>query len=86
MPGAQGPETVKGAQSDPNYVSRLLLDCVPVFHRIITPAYLLYRSGLRAGECLPEGSKNYSYATAGYKLVTSSKAVNRIRFRWWCLI
>jgi len=26
--GAQGPKTVKGAQSDPNYVSRLLLDCV----------------------------------------------------------
>jgi len=45
MPGAQGPKTVKGAQSDPNYVSRLLLDCVPVFHKIITPAYLLYRSG-----------------------------------------
>jgi len=31
MPGAQGPKTVKGAQSDPNYVSRLLLDCVPVY-------------------------------------------------------
>jgi len=45
MPGAQGPKTVKVAQSDPNYVSRLLLDCVPVFHKIITPAYLLYRSG-----------------------------------------
>jgi len=28
MPGAQGPKTVKGARSDPNYVSRLLLDCV----------------------------------------------------------
>ena len=43
--GAQGPpKTVKGAQSDPNYVSRLLLDRVPVFHKIITPAYLLYRS------------------------------------------
>ena len=42
----QGPKTVKGAQSDPDYVSRLLLDCVPVFHKIITPAYLhvLYRS------------------------------------------
>ena len=26
--GAQGPKTVNGAQSDPNYVSRLLLDCV----------------------------------------------------------
>jgi len=43
--GAQGPKTVKGAQGDPNYVSRLLLDCVPVFHKIITPAYLLYSSG-----------------------------------------
>ena len=43
--GAQGPKTVKGAESDPNYVSRLLLDCVSVFHKIITPAYLLYRSG-----------------------------------------
>ena len=43
--GAQGPKTVKGAQSDQNCVSRLLLDCVPVFHKIITPAYLLYRSG-----------------------------------------
>ena len=32
MPGA----TVKGAQSDPNYVPRLLLDCVPVFHKIGT--------------------------------------------------
>jgi len=28
MPGAQGPKTVKGAQSDANYVSRLLFDCV----------------------------------------------------------
>jgi len=38
--GAQGPKTVKGAQSDPNYVSRLLLDCVPVFHKTITlPIY-----------------------------------------------
>ena len=35
---AQGPKTLKIAQSDPNYVSRLLLDCVPVFHEIITPA------------------------------------------------
>jgi len=42
--GAQGPKMVKAAQSHPNYVSRLLLDCVPVFHKIITPAYLLYRS------------------------------------------
>jgi len=46
MPGGpRGPKRVKGAQSDPNYVSGLLLDCVPVFHKIITPAYLLYRSG-----------------------------------------
>ena len=31
MPGAQGPKTVKGAQSDPNYVSRLLArsECLP---------------------------------------------------------
>ena len=32
----RGRKTVKGAQSDPNYVSRLLLDCVSVFHKIIT--------------------------------------------------
>jgi len=38
-------KALKGAQSDPNYVSRLLLDCVPVFHKIITPAYLVYHSG-----------------------------------------
>ena len=53
MPGAQGPKTVKGAQSDPNYIglSRLLLDCVPVFHKIITlPTYFTVRS-----ECLPWG-------------------------------
>ena len=43
--GTQGPKTVKRAQSDRNYVSRLLLDCVPVFHKIITPAYLFYRFG-----------------------------------------
>jgi len=30
---------------DPDYVSRLLLDCVPVFRKIIIPVYLLYRSG-----------------------------------------
>ena len=40
-----GPFLLKGAQSDPNYASRLLLDCVQVFHKIITPAYLLYCSG-----------------------------------------
>jgi len=44
--GEAGAQNGKGGtQSDPNYVSRLLLDCVPVFHKIITPAYLLYRSG-----------------------------------------
>jgi len=43
--GGAGAQNGKGAQSDPNYVSRLLLDCVPVFHNIITPAYLLYLSG-----------------------------------------
>ena len=44
--GAQGPKTVKGAQSDPNYVSRPLLDCAPVFHKIITPAYTFpFRTG-----------------------------------------
>jgi len=45
MPGAQGPITVKGAQSDPNYVSRLLLDCVPVFHEIITPRLVAWHIG-----------------------------------------
>jgi len=30
-----GPKTVKGAQSDPNYVSRLLLDCVAGGPKII---------------------------------------------------
>ena len=43
--GAQRPKTVKGAQSDPNYASRLLLDSVLVFHKIITAAYLLFRPG-----------------------------------------
>ena len=42
MPGGQGPKTVKGAQSDPNYLSRLLLYCVPVFHKVITPAYIYF--------------------------------------------
>jgi len=27
------------------YQDCLVIDCVPVFHKIITPAYLLYRSG-----------------------------------------
>ena len=62
MPGDQGPKTVKGARSDPNYVSRLLLDCVPVFHKIITSAYLLYRSRPVAiyysrSKCLPGDPK-----------------------------
>ena len=39
MPGAQGPKTLKGAQSGPTCARRLL------FHKIVTPAYLLYRSG-----------------------------------------
>ena len=65
MPGAQEPKTVKGARSGPNYVSRLLLDCVPVFHKIITlPTYFTFpdRSLFIIPECLP-GGKNYSYAT-----------------------
>ena len=35
--GAQGPKTVKGAQSDPNYVSRLLArsECLPGGPKII---------------------------------------------------
>jgi len=52
----------------------MLLDCVPVFHKIITPAYLLYRSGPVA-IYYPEinslfyhmfagGPKNSSYAAA----------------------
>ena len=38
MPGAQGPKTVKRAQSDPNYVSRLLArsECLPVGGIIVT--------------------------------------------------
>ena len=43
--GAKEPKTAKGAQSDSNYAPRPLLDCVPVFHKIITPAYLLNLSG-----------------------------------------
>jgi len=50
MPGAQGPKTVKGAQSDPNYVSRLLArsECLPGGAKIIvTPlsgiCHLLFR-------------------------------------------
>jgi len=42
--GGQETKTVKAVRSDPNYVSRLLLDCVPVFHKIITPAYFFYHS------------------------------------------
>ena len=66
--GAKGPKTAKGAQSDPNYAPRPLLDCVPVFHKIITPAYLLnlsedgrylsFRNVCREG-----GGQNNSYAT-----------------------
>jgi len=74
MPGPQGPKTVKGAQSDPNYVSRLLLDCVLVFHKIITlPSYftvpdrsilIIPKSGLGAVANVYRRAKNYSYATA----------------------
>jgi len=48
--GAQGPKTVKGAQSDPNYVSRLLArsECLPG-GTIVTP---LRGSGIwHRGEC-----------------------------------
>jgi len=43
MPGAQGPKTVKGAQSDPNYVSRLLSrsECLPWTKIIVTPSHEL---------------------------------------------
>ena len=47
MPGGGAEaQNGKGSQSDPNHVPGLL-DCVdlPVFHIIITAAYLLYRSG-----------------------------------------
>jgi len=57
--GAQGPKTVKGTQSDPNYVSRLLLDCVPVFHKIIICVYLLYRSG-PVDKCMCQCGDNVS--------------------------
>ena len=41
--GAQGPKTVKGAQSDPNYVSRLLArsECLPEGPKIIVTTLLL---------------------------------------------
>ena len=73
MPGAQGPKTVKGAKIVPNYVSRLLLDCVPVFHKIITFCNAVdcrfelalevqrWTMGARS-EFLLGGGKNYSYA------------------------
>jgi len=76
MPGAQGPKTVKGAQSDPNYVSRLLLDCVPVFHRIITPAYLglLYTpERMFAG-----GGKHYSYATVSKMYARVCRRISKV--------
>jgi len=48
MPGAQGPKTVKGPKMTRIIISRLLSDCVPVFHKIITPflagRYLLFRN------------------------------------------
>jgi len=54
------------------YIYIYILDCVPVFHKIIIPAYLLYRSGpvaIYLGGLGPvanvcRGPKNYSYATA----------------------
>ena len=51
MPGDQGPKTAKGAQSDPNYVSRLLLDFVANACRggakiIVTPVHLNYAATL----------------------------------------
>jgi len=91
---AQGPKTVKGAQSDPNNVSRLLLDCVPVFHKISPlPTYFTVRS-----ECLPGrgGGKKYSYATesraddaaearpgCGYRERVAAEGMWWIR-RCWC--
>jgi len=38
------PKTVKGAQSDPNYISRQLLDCVPVFHKCVSLTHLAMQS------------------------------------------
>jgi len=42
MPGAQGPITVKGVQSDPNYVSRLLArsECLPGSPKIIVTSLI----------------------------------------------
>jgi len=62
-----------GIPNNPSYVSRLLLDCVPVFHKVITPAYLLYGSGPVAiyySEIYSlfyggRRAQNYSYATGG---------------------
>jgi len=47
-----GPKTVKGAQSALNYVSRLLLDCLPVSSPL--PTY--YRPTIRS-ECLQGGPR-----------------------------
>ena len=47
MPGTQGPKTAKGAQSDPNYVSRLLAcsECLPGATKIIvTPLVSSYQT------------------------------------------
>ena len=54
QPRQRGPKTVKGAQSDPNYVSRLLLDCAGIFFTKSSPlpTYFTVRS-----ECLPGGPK-----------------------------
>ena len=45
-----GPKTVKGAQNDPNYVSRLLLDCVVGGPKItVTPLVLIAARGAICG-------------------------------------
>jgi len=76
MPGAQGPKTVKWAQSDRIMYQDCYQTVYRYFTKIITPAYLLYRSGPVAiyysrSECLPE---NYtSYATvSGLGLVVAA--------------
>jgi len=71
MPGSQGSKTVNGAQSDPNYVSRLCTGISQNHHPCLltlpfrTGRYLLFPEvNYRArSECLPGEPKNYSYAT-----------------------
>ena len=76
MPGLQNG---KGGPSDPNYVSRLLLDCVPVFHKIITPAYFAVPN--RSLFIIPVANfcrrpKNYSYATGLSHRFTAATAAS----------